>query len=58
MFLKGIKRKDVNFILECLRWNKFTYSQYSPERCGDYKNKKETLDKISDVMSKLKEAIK
>ncbi len=57
MFLRGIKRKDVAFIIECLRWNKYRYSQYIPERCGTYKNKRELLDEVSDVQRKLKEAI-
>jgi len=53
--LKGIKRKDINFILECLHWNKYNYSQKQSTECY---HKEETLNKMCDIENKLKEAIK
>jgi len=54
MYLKGIRRKNVIFILECLRWNEYTFSQKNPEDCW---NKNETLEDMKNVRTKLKEAI-
>jgi len=55
MYLKGIKRKDINFVLDCMNWNKYTFSQKPSDECYD---KRGTLDKMDDVMDRLKEAIK
>ena len=54
MYLKGIKRKDVLFILECLKWNQYFYNQKQEH---EVYHKKETSDRMTDVQVRLKEAI-
>jgi len=55
LYLKGIKRKDVDFILDCLKWNKWQYSLKPPEECW---NQQDNIDKMNEIINKLKEAKK
>jgi len=55
MFLKGIKRKDVEEIINDLEWNKYKFNEIPRERCCD---KLKTLDELQNRINKLKEAIK
>jgi len=67
MYLKGIKKKDILFILECLKYGKYNYEEksfkYVCNPDGSYDEsyatgiRKKTLDEYSDVIGKLKEAI-
>jgi len=54
MFLKGIKRKDVEEIINDLKWNKYKFNEIPKERCH---NKLKQLDELQDRINKLKEAI-
>jgi len=67
MYLKGIKRKDVDFILVSMRWGKYDYEQksikyiHNPDGsyCKEYVEnvRNPTLNQYNDVMNRLKEAI-
>lgn len=54
MYLKGIRKKDVEDIINDLYWNKYKFEEIPKERC---RNKLETLDVLQDRINKLKEAI-
>lgn len=55
VYLKGIKRKDIDFILNCMHYNKYNFSQKPSDVCY---NKQGTIDRMNDIVNRLKEAIK
>ena len=54
MNVRGITKKDLKFIIECMRWNKFHFTPKDPKDCF---NKSETLKRIEDIIWKLKGGI-